>query len=94
MNERDFKYVPYIVYESMLAKEERQQKRLVIALIVLIIALFLSNALWLYWWNQYDYVDELTIEAEQDGSGNNVISGGNISYESTCESDKKTQSGT
>lgn len=92
-NEKDFKCVPYIVYEAMLAKEERQQRRLVIVIIVLIV-LFAAFATYVFYeWNQYDYIDEVTIEAEQDGSGTNLLSGGDIAYESASESDAKTVKG-
>ena len=92
-NERDFKCVPYIVYEAMLAKEERQQRRLVIVIIVLILLFAAFASYVLYKWSQYDYVDEVSIEAEQDGSGTNIISGGDIAYEPTSESDKASFTG-
>lgn len=49
-------------------------KRLWIALIVLIVLLAASNALWLYEWSQYDTV---TTEIEQDGRGINIIGDNN-----------------
>ena len=63
--------VPYIVYESLLATNERHIKRLVIALIISIVLLCASNVLWLYEWCQYDYSYSETYE--QDGEGINVI---------------------
>lgn len=71
--------VPYIVHESTMARMERQLKRMFIAVLVAVIALFASNAAWLYAWCQYDYVSE-SFEAEQDGSGVNIIGGGDINY--------------
>ena len=69
--------VPYLVYESAQARAERTAKRLTIALIVAIILIFASNALWLYEWCQYDYVgDETTEMYHQDGSGYNNINTG------------------
>lgn len=50
--------VPYIVHEGTMARIERQSKRMFIALIVCIVLLFASNALWLYAWMQYDYIGE------------------------------------
>lgn len=66
------KDVPYIVYEGAMASSERHIKRLIIALIVCIILLFGSNAMWLYEWCQYDYIDEVetTTSYEQDGDLN------------------------
>lgn len=44
--------VPYIVYEGEQARNERHIRRLMIALIVAILAVFISNAVWLYAWMQ------------------------------------------
>ena len=78
--------IPYIVYESSQAKNERTVKRLVVALIIAIVFMFISNALWLWAWMQYDYVgDEDTISYTQDGSRfNNINTGeqGDISWPS------------
>lgn len=75
-------------FERMQAKDERNDHWRNVALIwafaiivVLIVLLVSSNALWLYYWNQYDYVSEdYSIEAEQDGDGVNLVSGGDIDY--------------
>lgn len=65
------KNIPYSAYEFSLALSERHTKRIWIALIICIILLFGSNALWLYEWCQYDY--SYTETYEQDGEGINVI---------------------
>lgn len=57
--------VPYIVYEGEQARNERNTKRLVIALIVTILLLFATNVVWLYAWMQYDYVGEETTETTE-----------------------------
>ena len=57
--------VPYIVYEGEQARNERTFKRLVIALIITIMLLFATNALWLAAWMQYDYVGEETTETTE-----------------------------
>ena len=62
------KDVPYIVYEGAMASSERHIKRLIIALIICIILLFTSNALWLLYESQFD-----TFYYEQDGNGVNTI---------------------
>ena len=74
--------VPYIVYEGEQARNERHIKRLVIALVVTILLLFGSNALWLSAWMQYDYVTTDDVEMKSEGSGvNNYIGNdGDISY--------------
>lgn len=72
-------YVPYIVYEGEMVRQERQIKRLLCILVTLLVLFFASNMAWLYVWNQYEYVDE-TIEATQDGSGVNIVGGEDVSY--------------
>lgn len=60
------------VYERAMAMSERHNKRLLVALIICIIIIFTSNAMWLYQWCQYDYVDDTQTSTsyEQDGSTN------------------------
>lgn len=65
--------------ETMMAREERHIKRLVIVLAITIIMLFASNAAWLYAWMQYDYSSE-EITAEQDGAGINIVGGDSVRY--------------
>lgn len=66
--------VPYIVYESSMASSERFIKRLIIALIVSITLLFISNLIWLKAWTSYDYTSESeTTTYSQDGQGTNII---------------------
>lgn len=70
--------VPYIVFESAQARSERTIKRLIIALIVSIVLLFASNAIWVYEWTQYDYTSETTETVyTQDGEGLNIIGDSN-----------------
>lgn len=83
---QDLVSIPYIVYESTIEKADKQQKRLVVVIITLISLLFASNAIWLYYWNQYEYVDTLEISAEQDGEGVNIIGGGDVDYGAESES--------
>lgn len=68
----DEKNIPYIVFESTTARMERSMKRLTIALIISIVAIFASNALWLYAWCQYDYSssETSTVEIQADGNSN------------------------
>ena len=71
--------VPYIVHEASMARMERQAKRLWIAVLLLIVLLVGTNAAWI--WHESQFSDiETTIEAEQDGSGVNIVSGGNLDY--------------
>jgi hypothetical protein len=71
--------IPYIAHEGALARMERTTSRLFKVIVVLIIALFLSNALWLWAWTRYDYEDTTdteTVTCSQDGEGYNNINAG------------------
>lgn len=71
--------VPYIVHESMLAREERNVKRLIVALVISILLLFASNIAWLYAWCQYDYVGgEVTVDSGSGGNANYIGNNGDI----------------
>lgn len=67
--------IPYIAHEGALARMERTTSRLFKVIVVLIIALFLSNALWLWAWMQYDYASN-DVTYAQDGEGYNNINAG------------------
>lgn len=67
--------IPYIAHEGALARMERTTSRLFKVIVVLIIALFLSNALWLWAWMQYDYTSN-DVTYAQDGEGYNNINAG------------------
>ena len=69
--------VPYIVHESEIARGERNVKRLWILCIVIFLAFVISNCAWIVYESSYQ---DIVIEAEQDGSGTNVISGGDLNY--------------
>lgn len=47
--------VPYIAYESAMARNERHIKRLLISLLITVVLLVVTNLAWLYVWNGYDY---------------------------------------
>lgn len=64
--------IPYIAHEAEVARLERTIKRLTQIIIICIALIFATNALWLYYWNQYEYVDDETT-VTQDGLGVNII---------------------
>lgn len=66
---RDEITIPYIVYESSMARAERHARRLVIIIIMTIVLLFVSNGLWLYNWSQYDYAGETETVTVDGGNG-------------------------
>ena len=69
-----------IAFERMQTKDERNDRWRNIIIVLLIIFLVVTNAMWLIVWNQYDYVDGYSIEAEQDGEGINILGGGDVNY--------------
>ena len=71
--------VPYIVHEADMARMERILRRITFALIMAIVLLFSSNALWLYQWMQYDYVTEtVMVDAGATGFANYIGNDGKI----------------
>ena len=72
--------VPYIVHESAMARAERSAKRLWTVIILLIVLLVGTNGAWLWYESQFEVVETTTIEAEQDGSGVNIVGGENVDY--------------
>lgn len=78
--------VPFIVLESERARSERTFQRMWVLVIVLVILLVGTNGAWLWYESQFETI-ETTIEAEQDGSGVNLVSGGDMFYGTEGQSD-------
>lgn len=79
--------IPYVAHEAEVNRQERQIKRLWIALIVAISMLFASFALFVWYEAQFE-----TITYEQDGEGiNNVNYGEQGNLNNGAESEDKTQ---
>ena len=79
--------VPYVVHESAMARQERQIKRLWIALILAISLLFASFGMFVWYESQFE-----TISYEQDGDGlNNVNLGEQGDLINGAESENQTQ---
>ena len=75
----DDRKIEYIAFESVCIRFERINKRLWILCIILAIMLIASNLAWFYYESQF--TDEITtIEATQDGNGNNIVGGGDVNY--------------
>ena len=86
--------VPYIVHESAMARQERNNKRLWIVVIILIAALILSNAAWVYYEAQFtEEVQEVTQDVDT-GDGDAIVSGiGDVNYgESQADGENETPS--
>lgn len=70
--------IDYVAHEADMARMERINKRLWIALIVVILLLAVSNAAWSYRESQFEDVITTTETVTQDtgsGSGDNTFSG-------------------
>ena len=76
----------------MMARMERTVKRLWIALIIAVLLMFGSNALWLHAWLQYDYVSEtvtndaITVDGKH-GIANYIGGDGDINGEDNSKED-------
>lgn len=74
--------VPYVVHESAMARAERQSKRLVAVIILLILLLVGSNIGWLIYNSQFEVVEtteQYEIQQNADGGNNNsIINGGAV----------------
>lgn len=82
----DERMIPYFSHEGDMARMERANKRLWIVILVLIVALVGSNAAWIIRESQFEDV-VTTIEAQQDGSGVNIVGGEDVSYGAESQSD-------
>lgn len=67
------RHIPYIAFESEMARHERTIKRLLVALIAVIIMLFASNVAWLWFFNQFDFQTETVMFDTEDGGDNSYI---------------------
>ena len=68
--------VPYVVHESAMARAERQAKRLVAVIILLIVLLVGSNIGWMIYENSFeDYVITQEVEQEANNGENHFIGG-------------------
>ena len=73
--------IPYFVHEGEMARAERTNKRLWILCIILIVLLVGSNALWIYYENQFEDVVTITQESSTDGGGNAIVNNeGSVIY--------------
>lgn len=82
--------VPFAVHESAMARMERTIRRLWILLIVLVVFLVGSNALWIWYEAQFE---DVSVEQEVDtGEGDAfVVGNGDLSYgEGQTESEDQT----
>lgn len=84
--------VPYVVHEAEVSRQERQIKRMWIALIVLVVALFLTNMAWIGVFNSYEYsTEEIVVEQDAQDGGNNNYIGNNGDINNGISEDNNSQ---
>ena len=92
MEENDKIIMSRIAFERMQAKDERNDRWRNITIILLIILLVVTNAMWLVAWNQYDYVDDyysVDMDSGDGGDANYIGNDGDITYGE--DNDNETQ---
>ena len=62
--------VPYIAFESAMARTDRVIHRLIVAMILVVLLLVITNVAWLYAWNTYD--NDATTVINKDGVSNYI----------------------
>lgn len=67
------KDVPYIVYESEMARLERIIRRQFVLIVVALVFLVGTNACWIWYENQF--IDEVTVTQENGDGYNNYVDG-------------------
>ena len=76
--------VPFAAHESAMARAERHTKALIWVIVLLIVLLVGTNAVWLIYNSQFEVVEETTTETytiDQDnetGNNNSVINSGEV----------------
>lgn len=83
--------IPYVAFESALARLERTNRRWFIICIILISLLLATNMGWLYWESQFSTTESTEVSQDIDtGNGDANITGiGDIVYgESETESNQ------
>lgn len=69
--------VPYITHEADMARMDRVNKRQWIVTLVLVILLFVTNGLWIWYESQWETVETVTQEVTQEAdNGINRFIGG------------------
>lgn len=75
--------VPYVVYESAMARAERKSKRLVAVIILLILCLVGSSIGWRVYESQFETVESIVeenivVDADENGNANYIGNDGDI----------------
>ena len=78
--EKSTETISLFAFEQLGVRLERANRRLFLLCIILAVALFVSNGLWIFYNSQF--TDEISIEQDIDsGEGDTIVSGiGDIAY--------------
>lgn len=88
--------VPYIVYESSIARMERINKRFLVLILVIFLAFVGTNLGWIIYENSFEDVTISEIEQTTDGDGRNYIVGGDFNGDTAAgqsDENQKAQNG-
>jgi hypothetical protein len=94
MENNDNVVMSRIAFERMQAKDERNDKWRNIIIILLIVLLVATNAMWLWAWNQYDYVAEdysVDMNADDGSNANYIGNNGDINNGGKDNSTEKNE---
>jgi hypothetical protein len=83
--------IPYVAFESALARLERTNRRLFILCVILILLLLATNMGWLYYESQFSTTESTEVSQDIDtGNGDAFVAGiGDVVYgESETESNQ------
>lgn len=88
--QKEAKPVPHAAYELAVGRLCKINFHLYIVIIILIVALVLSNGAWIYYESQWEVVETTTQEVEQttDGDGDNNFVGGDYYGSAESENDQ------
>lgn len=81
--------IPYVAYESAMARSDQNSKRMWIVILVLILALIGTNLAWIVYETQFETVEESTVVEQENSNGDNNYIGndGDIIYGETENND-------
>ena len=89
LTDKDLVSIPFFEHQEVVTRQERHIVRLLIALVMVVILLFVSNLIWLHKWSQFDFAsDDIEVTSEYEGNANYIGGDGDI----TNGNDKSTQS--
>lgn len=78
--------IPFIAFESALARLERTNRRLFILCVILALMLLVTNAGWIYYENSFE--DVVVTQDNANGYNSYIGNDGNINYGETNDKNK------